>query len=102
MKILLDNVIKESGDERKFGHLPEMCCNYPAQLGALTSESFSERMVSVSNLLVDTHRLHFNDDMIDKLISLSMKSKFMGRVRSKNVFSTIMFENTESNKRTKV
>ena len=40
MRVLIDKMIKESGDERRFGHLPEMCTKSPAQLGALTSESF--------------------------------------------------------------
>ena len=68
MKVLLDHLMQESGEERKFGHLPEMCCNSPCQLGALTSDSFSERMISVANLLFDTCRLHLNDEMIDKMI----------------------------------
>ena len=86
MKILLDHVIKESGDERKFGFLPEMCCNSPVQLGVLTSEIFPEIMISADNLLVDTHRLHLNDDMIDKLVVLCVNKKFMDRVRIKNGF----------------
>ena len=48
MNILLDHMIKESGEERQFAHLPEMCWNYPVQLGELTSESFSERMISAA------------------------------------------------------
>ena len=68
MKILLDHLIQESREERKFGCLPEMCSNSTYQLGTLTSERFSERMISLANLLLDTHRLHLNDDMIDKLI----------------------------------
>ena len=86
MKILLDHLIQESVEERQCGCLPEMCCNCPCQLGALTSEIFFERMISTDNLLVDTHRLHLNDDMIDKLIVLHMNKRFMERVRSKEVF----------------
>ena len=40
MKVLLDHIINESEDERKFGCLPDLCCNSPCQLGILTSESF--------------------------------------------------------------
>ena len=40
VKILIDHVIKESGEERKFGCLPVVCRNPPVQLRALTSESF--------------------------------------------------------------
>ena len=86
VKIILDRLIKESGEERKFGYLPEMCYNSPVQLGALTSKSFSKRMASAANLLVDAHRLHLNDKMIDELIALCMDKKFMDRIRSNNVF----------------
>ena len=68
MKILLDYMIKKSRGERQFGLLPEMCSNSPVYLGEFTSESFSEIMKSADNLLVDTHRMHLNDDMIDNLI----------------------------------
>ena len=86
MKALLDHLIKESGEEHKFGCLPEMFYNSPCQLGVLNSESFSERMTSAANLLVDTHWLHLNDDMINKLIILCMNKKFMERVRTKKSF----------------
>ena len=101
-KILLDHMTEVSGEERRFGCLLETCSNSPVQLGALTSESFSERMMSAANLLVHTHRLRFGDDMIDKLIALRMNKKFMDKICSKNVFSTIQFENMDTNKRIKV
>ena len=82
MKILLDHLIQESREER-FGCLPEICCNYPFKLGVLISESFSERIISTANPLVDIHRLHLNDDMIDKIIVLRMSKRFMERVRIK-------------------
>ena len=81
MKILLDRVIKESRNERQFVHFPKMFCNSPIQLGALTSEIFSEMMISADNLLVGAHRLYLNDEMIDKLIALRMNKKFMDRVK---------------------
>ena len=99
VKNLQDHVIKESEEERKFGFLPETCCNFPLQLGALISESFSERMISAANLLVDTHRLHLNNEMSDKLIALRTKKKFIDRIRSKNAISAMQFEKIESNKR---
>ena len=68
MKIILDHLIQESEEEYQFGFLPEMLCDSPCQRGTLTSESFSERMISVANLLVDTHRLHLNGEIIDKMI----------------------------------
>ena len=41
-------------------------------------------MISADNLLVDTHRLHLNDEMIDKLIVLSVNKKSIEWIRSKN------------------
>ena len=79
-----------------------MCTKYPVQLGALTSESFSERMISCANLLVDAHRLKFGDDVIDKLIVLRMNKKFMDRMRSKTTFATMTFETMDANERIKV
>ena len=102
MKTLLDRMIKESREECKFGVLPEMWCNSPLQLGVFTSESFSERMISAANLLVDTHQLHSNDEMVDKLIALRVNKKFIYRIRSKNAISAMQFETIESNERAKL
>ena len=89
-------------DQKKIGCLPEMCTKSHVQLGALTSESFSERMTSTDNILVDTHRLKFGDDTIDKLIVLRMNKKFMDRMHSKTPCSTMTFETMDANKRSKV
>ena len=102
MKMLLDHMTEVSREECRFGSLPEMCPNSPVQFGALTSESFSERIMSAANLLVDAHRLCFGDCMIDKLIALRMNKKFMDRIRNKPVFSTMQFDNMDANKRIKV
>ena len=40
MKVLMDRVVVERGEERKFGCLPAIFCDSPCQIGALTSESF--------------------------------------------------------------
>ena len=86
MKVLLDHLIQESGQERQFGCLSETCCDSSCQLGVLTSESFSKRMTGAANLIVDTHRLYLNDELIEKMIVLRMSKRFMERVRTKNVF----------------
>ena len=79
-----------------------MCTKYPVQLGALTSESFSKRMTSSANLLVDVHRLKFGNDVIDELIVLRINKKFMDKMRSKTTFATMTFETMDANKRIKV
>ena len=102
MKVILDHLIQESGEDRQFGCLTEMCCNSPCQLGVLTSESFSERMIIAGNVLVDIHRLHLNHDMIDKLIVLRMNKRFIERIRSKKVFSSTIFGKIYSDQSAKV
>ena len=81
---------------------PEMCAKSPVQLGALTSESFSERMIINTNLLVDPHCLKFGDDMIDKLVVSRMSKTFVDRVRNKKSCATMNFKNMDSTARDKV
>ena len=102
MKVLLDNLIQESEEERQFVYLPEMCSNSPCQLCVLTSENFSDRMKSTANLLVETHRLHLNDDMINKLIVSRMNKRFIELVRSNKVFPSAMFGNNLSDESVKI
>ena len=73
-----------------------------AQLGTLTSESFSERTASSAKLLVGTCRLKCGDGVIDELAALRMSKKFMDRTRSKTTFATMTFETMNANKRSKV
>ena len=69
-----------------------MCKNFPCQFGALTSESFFERMISAANLLLDTHCLHLDHNHIDKMVVLRMHKRFMKRVRLKEAFTSIAFK----------
>ena len=102
MKVLLDHLIQESREERRFECLLEMRSNSPCQLGVLTSESFSYAIIITANILVGIYWLHLNDDMIDKLIALRMNKRFVEKVRSKKVFSSVIFGNIESNESEKV
>ena len=102
VKLVLEYVTKLSGSGQKFRHLPEMCTKSSVRLGDLNSESFSERMTSSANLLVNTHHLKFGDSVIDKLTLLRMNKKIMDRMRSKATFSTMTFETMDANKRIKV
>ena len=92
VKKLMEHVVEKNGDDRVFGHLPDMCKNLPCQLGALTSESFSERMISAANLLVTTHRLHLDHDTVDKMVVLRMNERFMDGMRRKEAFTSIRFK----------
>ena len=73
-----------------------MCRNYPYQLGALTSDSFSERMISASSVLVDTHRIRLDHDIIDKMVALRINKRYMERARFKEALTSIVFHDVFS------
>ena len=77
-----------------------MCSNSPCQIGAKTSKRFSERIVSVSNLIFDMHHIRWDQNNIDKMIVLRMNKRFMKIVRVKEAFTSIMFHDVLSNKYT--
>ena len=95
-------MIQESGQENQFGYLLEMYSNPLCQLGVLTSDSFSERMTSASNVLVDTYWLHLHDEMTDKMILLCVSKRFMEIVRTKKYFSSEIFSSILSDESPKV
>ena len=96
--------MEENRECRKFGHLLETRINSLCQIGALTSESFSEQMISAANLLVDTHRIRLHCYNIDKMVVLHASKRFMERLRRKEAFTSIVFhyvlsdENASANK----
>jgi hypothetical protein len=60
-----------------------MCKNSRCQLGALSSQSFAERMNSAANLHVTKHRTQLGHDLIDKLVVLRMNKSFMIMTRKR-------------------
>ena len=85
----MENLIEDNEEHRKFVYLPGMCRFYTCHLGALTSERFSERIISVATLLVDVHRINLCHDNIDEIVLLRMSKRFMERARCKEAFTTI-------------
>ena len=73
----MDQLIGESVEQRKFGHLPEMSSDSPFQLGTLASESFSEWIISMSNILIDVRHIRLDHENIDKMIVLHMSERLM-------------------------
>ena len=69
-----------------------MCKHSPCQLSTLTSEIFSERMISTLNLRIKTHRISLDYNDVDKIIVLRMNKKFMERVQRKEAFTSILFQ----------
>ena len=97
MKTLMKHSMEENGEHRKFGCLPDVLSNSPCQLGALVSKSFSERTISVVNLLVHAHRARLDHDNIDNMVILHMSKKPIERVRQKADFTSIVFHDVLSN-----
>ena len=93
----MEHLIEENEECRKCACLPDMLSNSPCQLGALTSESFSERIISVANLLVDVHRILLDQSNIDNVIVLLMSKRFMKRSRHKEAFASVIFHDVLSN-----
>ena len=60
MKTIMKHLIEAIGETRKFGCIPETRSNSPCKLGALTSESFSERMISAANLIFYVHQIRLD------------------------------------------
>ena len=68
----------------------------------LTSDSFSERMITSANFLVETHWFHLNDEITDEMIVLRMNKTFMKRVITKKAFSSRIFGSILSDESAKV
>ena len=81
--------------------LPDVYINYPCQPGSSISESFSERMISADNLLINTHRARLDHKIIDKMTFLCMSKRFMERARLKEDFASIMLHDALSDEHTK-
>ena len=76
-KILMEHLMEENGEHRKFEHLPDMCSNYLFHLGTLELESFSEQKISAANTLVETHRIRLDHDDIDNAVVLRASKRLM-------------------------
>ena len=95
-KTLMEHSMEENGEHKKFSYLPDMHRNYPYSFGALALESFSDWMISASNLLVYAHRTRLDHGGIDKMVVLWMSKMLMERVRREEAFTTIAFQDTLS------
>ena len=60
-----------------FSQLIAMCKTSRCQLGALSSQSFCERMNSVANLVITKNRMKMGDELLHKLVVLHINGKFM-------------------------
>ena len=90
VKTLMEHSMEESVEHQKFVHPPDMRSNCPCQLVSLSSEKFSERMISTANLLFDPHRTILDHYNIDKMVFSHASKRLMERVRCKEGFTYIL------------
>ena len=96
MKMLMNHLIEENREHRKFGYLPSVHKNCSCQLGTIASESFSERVLSAENLLADTHHTRLDHDNVDKMDVLWVSKRLMERVRREEALTSISFRDALS------
>ena len=84
--MLAEHLQQMSGECVKFGYLPDMRSNYPYHLGFLALESFSKRIISAVNLLVDAHRALLDHDNIDNMVVLKKEQKDHGKSMAQRGF----------------
>ena len=68
-------------NEKCFGYLPVMVGCSKCQLGALTAQSFAERINSAAKEINTKDRLKMDPVLIDKLVTIRMNKSFMEFVR---------------------
>ena len=76
--------------------LPIMCKNSHFKLGTLTSESFSERMISAENILLDKNLLRVYHASVDNMVVLRINKRLMERARYKYALSLIELQDVLS------
>ena len=97
VKKMMDK-IRDENDWRggKFGYLYEMYKNSRCQLGALSSQSYVERVNSAANLLVTKNRTLLGHNIIDKLVVLRMNRPFMMMTRNRQAATYVTMGNSVS------
>lgn len=77
--VVYKRLIKEDPDGEKFGLLPHMAMS---RLGAVSAESYCERVFSCANLVMDEKRTRLSDSSVEKAVLLRMNAKFMAYMRA--------------------
>ena len=78
MSVVMKEAIRYSKENRDcFKLLPDMACHSKFQIGAVMSQSFSERMNSAGRVVVTDNRTLLDTDVINELVVLRMNKKFM-------------------------
>lgn len=78
IKPLMDEAITRNGEKKKlYGLIPAMCAFSVGQLGAVTAQSFAERMNSAGNNLSHDKNVNLDDDLIEKMVVIKMNECFI-------------------------
>ena len=82
MGVLYKKIIASDPERKVYGHLPYMAGCSEGQIGALNAESFCERVLSCSNLVVSDGNTLLEDEEVTKMVILRMNRGFMEYMRA--------------------
>ena len=82
MKPLMDKInLYNQNNGNCFGYLPLMACSSQCQLGALNSQSFSQRVNYIANLVVNKLALKTDSEFVDMLVTLRANEPFINFIK---------------------
>jgi len=81
MGVLYTHLEKIDTGRHLYGLIPMMACNSTGQLGALSAESYCERVLSCANNVVTTGNTLLSDEEVEMLVVLRMNREFIEFMR---------------------
>ena len=81
MGMLYTHLEKMDTGRQLYGWIPSMACNSVGQLGALSAESYCERVLSCANTVVTKGNTLLSDEEVEMLVVLRMNRDFMAFMR---------------------
>jgi len=81
MGVLYTHLEKMDTGRQLYGWIPSMACNSVGQLGALSAESYCERVLSCANNVVTKGNTLLSDEEVEMLVVLRMNRDFMAFMR---------------------
>lgn len=84
-ELALMQFVHKKGDKRgdtesMFGLLPQMAMNSALQIGALSAESFCERVISQANLVVQEDNTCLKSEEVEMLVMLRINAGFISHM----------------------
>ena len=82
MKSLMDKIkLYNQNNGKCLGYIPLIACSSECQLGALNSQSFSQQVNSIANLVVNKLALKTDPEFVDMLVTLRANEPFMNFIK---------------------